>query len=205
MNPSNPHRTAICTLVAGASYVAAFDRYCRKRLEAYTTRHGYDLIVLDTPVRELPGKKYTWQKRLLNELDWWQRYDQVAWVDADILVSRDAPPLPMIPPGKIGGVADKLPYQMNGGVLVYHPDETIAEVFRECLEDDDPFWEQKVLTRVMLYRKMEQPIDPRFNRQFYFRCPSLPGSLLRRHWFYHACHGKSKLPFLARWLRLTFR
>jgi hypothetical protein len=197
--------TCIVTFVIGRPYEIAFDRYCRKRLETYCRRYNYELRVFDKPIRELPGKKYTWQKLLLPETSLWNDFEHLAYVDADILIARDAPPLPDVPHGKIGGVPDKLPYQMNGGVLLYRPSDLIREAFAEALEDNDPFWEQKALTRVMLHRWMEEPIDPRFNRQFYFKCFSLPGSLFRRQWFYHACHGKTKMPFLHWWLSLTFR
>ncbi len=199
------NQTCLVTIVVGESYLRAFDRYSRRRAEEYCRRHGYDLRVLTEPVRELPGKKLTWQKLCLPDLPWWWRYRQIAFLDADILIARDAPPLPSIAPGKIGGVPDKLPYQMNSGVLVYRPDATIAACFAEALKDEDPFWDQKALTRVMLAGYRENPIDPRFNRQFYFKCWSLFGSLFRRQWFYHACHGKMKLPFIAWWLRFTGR
>jgi hypothetical protein len=201
----NPPRTCIATIVVGEKYQRDFDHYSLARLEAYCQRHGYDLKVIDQPIRDLPGKKFTWQKLLLPELSWWREYDQVCFLDSDILVAKDAPALPVIPPGKIGGVPDKLPYQMNSGVLIYHPDDSIASCFAEALTDTDPFWDQKALTRVMLHRNMDDPIDRRWNRQFYFKCISFPGSLFRRHWFYHACHGKTKLPFIHRWLALTFR
>lgn len=201
MNPS----TALCTIVVGKPYLDAFNRHARRRFERYAKRHGYDPIILTEPARNLPGKKFTWQKLCLPDLPWWRAYEQVAFLDADILIARDAPALPRIPPGKIAGVPDKLPYQINSGVLVYRPGEEIRAAFDEALLDEDPFWDQRALTRVMLYRRMEMTMDRRFNRQFYFNCPSFPGSLLRRHWFYHACHGKLKLPFIAAWLRLTLR
>ncbi|MCC5840249.1 MAG: hypothetical protein JJT96_09000 [Opitutales bacterium] len=200
-----PPKTAFCTIVVGKPYQDAFDRYCRGRFERYAARHGYDPIILTEPVRELPGRKFTWQKLCLPDLPWWRDYEQVAFIDADILIARDAPPLPIIAPGKIGGVPDKLPYQINSGVLVYHPDEAIKALFDEALLDEDPFWDQRALTRVMLYRNMEKLIDARFNRQFYFKCWTLWSSLFRRQWFYHACHGKIKMPFIHAWLRLTFR
>lgn len=205
MSAQDAPRTCIVAIVIGEAYIRDFDRFSRRRLEDYCRRHGYDLKVLTEPVRALPGRKYTWQKLCLHDLPWWRGYGQVAFLDADILVARDAPPLPVIPPGKIGGVPDKLPYQMNSGVLVYHPDERIASCFDEALLDQDPFWDQKALTRVMLHRYMEEPIDTRFNRQFYFKCRTLWSSLFRRQWFYHACHGKIKLPFISLWLRLTCR
>lgn len=201
----SPPKTAFCTIVVGKPYQDAFDRYCRRRFERYAARHGYDPIILTEPVRDLPGRKFTWQKLCLPDLDWWGTYDQVSFIDADILIARDAPALPVMPPGTIGGVPDKLPYQINSGVLVYHPDEAIKALFDEAFLDEDPFWDQRALTRVMLYRRMEKIIDPRFNRQFYFKCWSLVSSLFRRQWFYHACHGKIKMPFIHTWLRLTFR
>ncbi|MFZ4775209.1 MAG: hypothetical protein ACOYM3_07605 [Terrimicrobiaceae bacterium] len=198
-------KTALCTIVVGAPYLEAFDRYSRKRFEDYARRHGYDPIILTEPVRDLPGRKLTWQKLCLQDLSWWREYDQVAFIDADILIARDAPALPVVPEGKIAAVPDKLPHQINSGVLVYHPDDAIQSLFEESLLDPDPFWDQRALTRVMLYRHMEKLLDRRFNRQFYFNCWSLWGSLFRRQWFYHACHGKIKLPFIANWLRFTFR
>ena len=197
--------TCVVSIVVGEAYLEAFNHYSRARLEAYCQRHGYDLKILTEPIRDLPGKKFTWQKLLLPECDWWRDYDQVCFMDSDILVAKDAPVLPVISDGKLGGVPDKLPYQMNSGVLIYQPSDAIADCFREALEDEDPFWDQKALTRVMLHRWMEDPIDNRWNRQFYFKCWSVLGSLFRRQWFYHACHGKSKLPLLSLWLKLTFR
>lgn len=197
--------TALVTIVVGAPYLEAFDRYSRRRFENYAARHGYEPIVLTEPVRDLEGKKFTWQKLCLPDLPWWRDYDQVAFLDADILIARDAPALPVMPPGKVGVVPDKLPFQVNSGVLVYHPDDAIKSLFDEALLDGDPFWDQRALSRVMFYRRMEKLIDPRFNRQFYFACWSIFSSLFRRQWFYHACHGKIKLPFISAWLGLTLR
>lgn len=201
MKPS----TAICTIVVGAPYQAAFNKFSRSRFEAYAHRHGYEAIVLTDVVRDLPGKKFTWQKLCLPDLDWWWTFDQVAFLDADLIIAKDAPPLPIMAVGKIGGVPDKLPYQINSGVLIYHPDQAIKALFDEALTDNDPFWDQRALSRVMLYRQMEKLIDSRFNRQFYFKCWSIISSLFRRQWFYHACHGKIKLPLIHWWLRLTLR
>ncbi len=198
-------KTALVTIVIGAAYEELFRRYVRTRFERYAARHGYDLKVVSAVIRELPGKKMTWQKLCLMDLPWFKDYDQIIFVDADILIARDAPALPVVPPGKVGGVHDKLPYQMNSGVLVYRPGPEIVAVFEEALLDPDPFWDQKALTRSLLYRRMEEPIDARFNRQVYFKCWTLPGSLFRRQGFYHACHGKAKMPFLHAWLKLQLR
>lgn len=203
--PSSPLRTCVVTVVIGAQYLRDYDRHARKRFEAYCTRHGYDLKVIDTVIRDLPGKKFTWQKQCLMDLPWFADYDQIAYLDADILIARDAPPLPVIPPGKLAAVPDKLPLQLNSGVLIFQPGPEVVAAFEASLLDEDPFWDQKALTRELVCRNMVHLLDRKFNRQFYIACWSLPGSLLRRHWFYHACHGKSKLRLIGLWLALTRR
>ena len=202
MNQAN---TCIATIVIGARYQNAFNRFCRARLENYCARHGYDLKILTTVIRELPGKKLTWQKILLPELPWWRTYDQVCIMDSDILVANDAPALPVISADQIGCVPDKLPDQINSGVLVYAPGEAVAACFAEALKDPEPYWDQRALSRVMRERNMEAVLDGRFNRQVFLRCRSLPSTLFGRHWFYHALSGKSKIRLIHYWLKMAGR
>jgi len=201
--------TCVAVVVIGDSYLQDFDRYARQRMQSYCDHHGYDLRLITEPIRELNGKSLIWQKFLIRELPWWRRYDQVAYLDSDILIARDAPPLPVIPHGRIGGVVDKLPYQMNGGVMIYHPDQQIYDLFEEVLADQCEqkliTWDQASLTRVVQYRKMHCEIDRRFNRVVFLRCWSIFGTLLRKQWFYHCAHGKEKIPLVSLWLRMTLR
>ena len=197
--------TCIATIVIGKTYQQSFDFFSRERLVRYCKRHGYDLRILTTAIRDLPGKKLTWQKTLLPELPWWKDYEQVCVLDSDILIAQDAPALPVIPPGKIGCVPDKLPNQINSGVLIYQPDDAIAACFEEALKDQDPFWDQRALSQVMTPKNMAWLIDTRFNRLFFFMCWTFPRSLFQRHWFYHACSSKTKLHLIHFWLKLTGR
>lgn len=201
----NQASTCMATIVVGERYWRGFGRFCRARLERYCERHGYDLKILTSVIRALPGKKFTWQKTLLPELPWWPGYDQICVLDSDILVATDAPALPVIAAGRIGCVPDKLPDQINSGVLVYAPGQAVADLFAKALEDPEPYWDQRALSRVMRERGMEFALDPRFNRQFYLRCRSLPASLFGRHWFYHALSGKSKMRLIHHWLKLFGR
>lgn len=202
MNQAN---TCLVTIVIGDAYQRHFDCFCHSRLERYSARCGYDLKILSSEVRKLPGKSLTWQKVLLPELSWWQEYSQICVMDSDILIANDAPPLPVIPSGQIGCVLDKLPDQINSGVLVYAPGRAVSDCFAEALKDPEPYWDQRVLSKIMRERGMEMLIDPRFNRQFFLRCRSLPATLFKRHWFYHACAGKSKTRAIHYWLRLCGR
>jgi hypothetical protein len=197
--------TALVTIVIGAEYERLFTRYARHRFEAYAARHGYEPRVIDAPILDLPGKKFTWQKLCLPTLPWFGDHDRLAVLDSDILIARDAPALPEVPDGKVGLVADKgtaqMPFQYNSGVLVYRPCAAVADAFAEARRDPEPFWDQWALTRVLRDRGMDHPIDRRFNRLLYVRCRSFPATVLRRHWFYHALCGKSKLDLADRLLR----
>lgn len=198
-------KTALVTIAIGEAYQSMYDKYIRARFEAYARRHGYDVRLIEKPILDLPGKKFTWQKLCLPEVPWFGEYDRLAVLDSDILIANDAPALPDVPEGKVGLVADKgtalLPVQYNSGVLVYRPAPAVAEAFAEARKDKEPFWDQWALTRVLLDRHMDAPIDRRFNRLVYVRCWSFPATVLRRHWFYHALCGKSKLDLVDRLLR----
>ncbi|GEM_PF-1944303 len=201
--------TCVAVVVIGESYRKNFADYAEARFRAYCERHGYDLKLITEPVRELPDKSLIWQKFLIRELAWWREYDQVAYVDSDVIIAKDAPALPVIPEGKLAGVVDKLPYQMNGGLMIYQPSDAIYDLFEEVLADEDEqkliTWDQAALTRVTQYRKMHMEIDRRFNRLVFFRCWTIFGTLFRKNWFYHCAHGKKKIPLISRWLTWTFR
>jgi hypothetical protein len=198
-------KTALVTIVIGDRYREVYDRYIRNRFESYASRHGYDYRVIDQPIRELPGKKFTWQKLLMPEVPWFGEYDRLAVLDSDILIASDAPALPEVPKGKVGLIADKptaeMPVHYNSGVLMYRPQPEVAAAFAAAREDPEPFWDQWALTRVLRERGMAYMIDPRFNRLVYVRCWSFPGTVFRRHWFYHALCGKKKLDLVDRLLR----
>lgn len=197
--------TALVTIVIGEAYQALFDRYARARFEAYAARHGYAARIIDRPLLALPGKKFTWQKLCLPAWPEYGAFDRLAVLDSDILIARDAPPLPEVPEGKVALVADKpapnLPRQYNSGVLLYRPGAAVTAFFAEARLDPEPYWDQWALTRVLLAHGADQALDRRFNRLVYLRCRSLPGTLLRRHWFYHALGGKSKLALAERLLQ----
>ncbi len=198
-------KTALVTIVIGDRYREIYDRYIRARFERYAARHGYDLKVIDQPILDLPGKKFTWQKLCMAHVPWFRDYDRMAVLDSDIFIARDAPPLPEVPDGKVGLVADKpteqMPVHYNSGVLVYRPCDAVADAFAEARTDPEPFWDQWALTRVLRARGMDHLIDPRFNRLVYVRCWSFPGTVLTRQWFYHALCGKRKLDLVDRLLR----
>jgi len=198
-------RTGLVTIVIGEKYRALFDEYSRERFESYARRHGYETLVVDRPIRELPGKKLTWQKCCLHDLEWVRSLDRVAFLDSDILIAKDAPPLPAVEPGKVGGVMDKPPAGLNSGVLIFRPGKEVAAMFEEALLDPDPFWDQVAIDRVLKKNNALQLIDPRFHCMFYVRSWRVFRAVFGRNWIYHSLHGKSKLALISRLLALQGR
>jgi len=98
-------RVAVVTLVIGRTYLDRWKFQCEAGWRAYCQRHGYDLVVidhaLDTSARA-QSRSAAWQKCLI--LDGLTQYDRVVWVDADIVINPDSPPIPDVPIEKIGAV-----------------------------------------------------------------------------------------------------
>lgn len=198
-------RTGLVTIVIGEKYASLFDTFSRVRFEAYAARHGYEPLVITQPIRELAGKKFTWQKCCLHDLEWVRSKEQVIFVDSDTIISRDAPEFPDIPAGKVGGVMDKPPAGLNSGVLVFRPGPAVAGYFEEALKDPDPFWDQVAIERVLRANGALELIDPRYHCMFYVRSWRIFPALFRRNWIYHALHGKSKLSLIRRLLAVQGR
>ena len=123
----------------------------------------------------------------------------------DILIAKDAPPLPAVEPGKVGGVMDKPPAGHNSGVLIFRPGKEVAAMFEEAILDPDPFWDQVAIDRVLKKNNALQLIDPRFHCMFYVRSWRIFRAVFGRNWIYHSLHGKSKLALISRLLALQGR
>jgi len=198
-------KIGLVTIVIGPKYTELFDEFSRARFENFARRHGYETLVVEKPIRELPGKKLTWQKCCLHDLEWVRSMDMVAFLDSDILIAKDAPALPLVEPGKIGGVMDKPPAGLNSGVLLFRPGKEVATMFEEALLDPDPFWDQVAIDRVLRKNNALQLIDPRFHCMFYVRSRRIFRAVFGRNWIYHSLHGKSKLTLISRLLAIQGR
>jgi hypothetical protein len=101
-------KKAIVTLAIGKRYEAIFEQYCRSFWSQYADKHGFDVIVmtkhLDDSARS-HSRSPAWQKCLILSQPNVQKYDQVVWVDSDILINPDSPDLTLeVPLDKIGAV-----------------------------------------------------------------------------------------------------
>src|SRR5579862_3619446 len=103
-------KNAIVTMVVGDKYYRNFNRYCFKGWKTYADRHDLDLIVIDAPLDGSPRaevRSIAWQKCLAVSDHAAQRYRQVAWIDADIVINPASPNIfEAVPENAIGAVED---------------------------------------------------------------------------------------------------
>ncbi|MCC7361700.1 MAG: hypothetical protein IT317_19605 [Anaerolineales bacterium] len=103
-----PARAALVTLALGHQFRWLWRRYCRPSWQAYADRHGYDLICVTEPPDPTPAaaaRMRCWQKLLVLGAPFTQRYNQVVWVDADVLINPQAPSITAdVPPERVGAV-----------------------------------------------------------------------------------------------------
>jgi hypothetical protein len=100
---------AIVTLVIGDRYRSQWEELCRSNWTEYANKHGYDLFCLDKPLdssARATARSPAWQKCLILGADFAQSYEQVVWVDSDILINNSCAPCiaSSVPVEKVGGV-----------------------------------------------------------------------------------------------------
>jgi hypothetical protein len=102
------NRAAIVTLALGEGWTARWRRLCEENWRSYAARHGYDLILIDEPLdssERAAGRSPAWQKLLILEQPFAERYERIVWTDSDLLFGADAPAVTDgVPPEKVGAV-----------------------------------------------------------------------------------------------------
>src|SRR6266545_710151 len=101
-------RQAIVTLLVGNRYRADWHRFAKRHWLAYAERHGIDVLplerVLDASSRAF-SRSPAWQKLLILSQDFADRYEQIIWVDSDVMINPAAPLITEgVPLEKVGAV-----------------------------------------------------------------------------------------------------
>ena len=101
-------RVALATLAIGERYERRWRRVAEPLWRAYSESHDYDLVCLTEPLdtsERAASRSPAWQKCLILEDARLAGYDRVVWVDADVAIRPDAPPIVAgVPPQLIGAV-----------------------------------------------------------------------------------------------------
>jgi hypothetical protein len=88
-------RRAIVTLVVGEHYRRNFARHSYGNWKAYCDRHGLDLLVADTLPDLSPrglSRSAAWQKCLVMAAEPSRSYEQVVWIDSDVIINTAKAP-----------------------------------------------------------------------------------------------------------------
>lgn len=101
-------KKAIVTLTVGQRFKEYWDRYCRQTWMSYASLHDYDLIIFDYLLDSSErghSRSPSWQRCLILKNELVSKYDQVVWIDADVIINPDAPCIAsQVPIDRIGGV-----------------------------------------------------------------------------------------------------
>jgi hypothetical protein len=85
------NRRALVTLVLGQEYAAIWRQICQPNWQRYADKFHLDLICLDQPLdtsQRAQQRSPAWQKCLILSQPCVQYYEQVVWMDADILINH---------------------------------------------------------------------------------------------------------------------
>lgn len=86
---------AIVTLISGKEYQARFSRHCYNNWKSYADRHGLELLIYEDLLDHSPralSRSPAWQKCLVIEAEKSRRYEQVVWIDSDIVINAAKAP-----------------------------------------------------------------------------------------------------------------
>lgn len=139
------HSKAIVTLAIGDRYRCQWEELCRRNWTQYADKHGYDLLCLDKPLdssARAAARSPAWQKCLILSTDFAKAYEQIIWVDSDILINKTCAPC----------IASSVPVENVGGVNLWAAPAT-AE-FQRALSRLNQIWRPHNVCQEMPRRAM---------------------------------------------------
>jgi hypothetical protein len=87
-------KVCVAVIALGDSYLQMYKRLFKNSHESYAKRCGYDYkLITDFISKERHPDLITLNKILVCSCDWSKEYDMIIYIDADILISKSAPPI----------------------------------------------------------------------------------------------------------------
>jgi hypothetical protein len=100
------NKKAIVTIAIGEKYYASWKKFCEPNWKQYADRYGFDLVCLERPLdtsKRAGTRSVAWQKCLILGQDFAESYDQIVWIDSDIMINALAPDITAgVPLDKVG-------------------------------------------------------------------------------------------------------
>lgn len=87
-------KKALVTLAIGKRYENNFNNYCRATWSSYSKKNGFDLIVITNPLDDSAlanSRSPAWQKCLVLSHEEVCKYDQIVWIDSDVMINPQSP------------------------------------------------------------------------------------------------------------------
>jgi hypothetical protein len=100
---------ALALINVGEAYTKFWNDHCAGAVRAYAARHGYAVVVFDRPLDPSDGRPPQWQKLLILEQPELRGFDDVVWLDSDILINFHRAPCIVTANGsdKVGAISFK--------------------------------------------------------------------------------------------------
>jgi hypothetical protein len=92
---SRTTKKTIVTLAIGEKYLNNWKTYCKPTWEAYAAKYNYEIIVVDKPIKQLHEEKIRplhWQKLFIFSHPEVSNYENVVFLDADIMINHHRAP-----------------------------------------------------------------------------------------------------------------
>lgn len=120
-------------MISGAvGEVEPFYQIAKATHEAYAERHGYEYL---SGPWDTNGRHPYWMK-LAAILQVWHKYDEILWVDADVVITDDAPDIfDSLPAEKWLGAVEHVTHEgqvFNVGVMAIRTTEKAHALFRKA-------------------------------------------------------------------------
>jgi len=132
------NKNAIVTLVIGERYLQPWKRDCEANWTEYADKHGYDLICLEKPLDDSDRarkRSASWQKCLILGQDFSSQYEQIVWIDSDILINTHNAP----------SIVDGVPTDKFGAVELFSYSQEAGSFGPEALRRMFEFWKVAVV------------------------------------------------------------
>lgn len=87
-------RRAIVSLTVGDYYSEKWKKLSQKSWENYASKLNCEIIIFSKPLdnsKRAQGRSPAWQKCLVLQEEKIKNYDQIAWLDSDIIINKAAP------------------------------------------------------------------------------------------------------------------
>lgn len=107
-----PSKVCLVTIAIGDKYLQQYNTLFRKSQETYAKKHGYDFKVIPDYIDKTIKHPHTvsLNKILVCSCPWSKEYEYVIFVDADILINPNSPPIDFSTLGnRIGCVSQNQP------------------------------------------------------------------------------------------------